>query len=364
VQANRDSSLHYLKKHIALKNEVESSKQSKQMLKQESKYEAEKFIAHEQAEAEKQQLIEAAENKWKNIVMTLVIAVALILVYVAIVSVRRLKSTKVKNELIREINDELRYQKKEITDSISYARRIQNAILPSSDMIAEFLPNSFVYYNPKDIVAGDFYWISTPTESAADKVLFAVADCTGHGVPGAIMSVICGNALSSAVKEFDLNSPEQILNKANAIIQEALRTTADDVRDGMDIALCLWNKATNKLHYSGAFNSFYCCRNGELIILKADRIPVGKYVQTDKTFTLHEMSLQQGDTFYLFTDGYADQFGGVKGKKFKTNALKAMLLSICEQPLAAQKAFLVQRFEEWRGDLEQVDDVCVLGVRV
>ena len=178
------------------------------------------------------------------------------------------------------------------------------------------------------------------------------------------MSVICGNALSSAVKEFDLSSPEQILHKANAIIQETLRTTANDVRDGMDIALCVWDKSTNKLHFSGAFNSFYCCRDGEFIILRADRIPVGRYIRSDQTFTLHEMTLQKGDTFYLFTDGYADQFGGEKGKKLKINALKALLLRICEKPLATQKAVLGQHFDEWRGDLEQGDDVCVLGGRV
>ncbi len=355
-----DSSLFYLKKHILLKNQVESTEQAKQLMKQESIYEAEKIIEQEKIESERKLFIENEKNKWKNIFIVLVVLVALILFYITYISIKRLKIIRSKNLIINKINNELQTQKQEITDSINYARRIQNAILPSNDFIKECLPESFLYYKPKDIVAGDFYWI----EKIGDKIIFAVADCTGHGVPGAMMSVICSNALTKAVKEYSLYSPEKILDKVNEIVKAALHNKADEVRDGMDISLCVWDKSSNNMKFSGAFNSFYYCRNNELNILKADRMPIGKYVQNDKMFSLQEVELQKGDVIYLFTDGYADQFGGVKGKKFKTKVLRELLLKIHTAPVENQISTLDSILNEWRGEFEQVDDICILGFKV
>tara|TARA_B100000809_G_scaffold242472_1_gene266586 strand:- start:3108 stop:5204 length:2097 start_codon:yes stop_codon:yes gene_type:complete len=355
-----DSSLFYLKKHLLLKGKVESTEQSKQLLKQESIYEAEKIIEREKVVSERKLFIENEKNKWKNTIIGLIVFVALILLLISFISTKRLKIIRSKNKIINEINEELHAQKQEITDSINYASRIQNAILPSSELIKECLPDSFLFYKPKDIVAGDFYWL----EKIGDKLIFAVADCTGHGVPGAIMSVICSNALSSAVKEYNLYSPEKILNKVNDIVKEALHNKSEEVRDGMDISLCVWDKTTNILQFSGAYNPFYYCRNNELNILKADRMPIGKYIQTEKTFTLQEIELQKGDVIYLHTDGYPDQFGGEKGKKFKTKQFREMLLKIHSKTIQNQLKIVAETLENWKGDLEQIDDICLLGFKV
>ena len=355
-----DSSLFYLKRHILLKNKVESTEQSKQLLRQESIYEAEKIIEREKVESERKLFIENEKNKWKNTIIGLIVFVALILLYISFTSTKRLKIIRSKNKIINDINEELNAQKQEITDSINYASRIQNAILPSPEFIKECLPESFLFYKPKDIVAGDFYWL----EKIGDKLIFAVADCTGHGVPGAIMSVICSNALSSAVKEYNLHSPEKILNKVNDIVKEALHNKSDEVRDGMDISLCVWDKTTNNLRFSGAFNPFYYCRNNELNILKADRMPIGKYIQTEKTFTLQEIELQKGDVIYLHTDGYPDQFGGIKGKKFKTKQFRELLLNIHSKTIQNQLSIIDSTLDNWKGDLEQIDDICILGIKV
>ncbi|MDB4534422.1 tetratricopeptide repeat protein [Vicingaceae bacterium] len=355
-----DSSLLYLKRHVLLKNKVESTEQSKQLLRQESIYEAEKIIEKEKTASERKLFIENEKNKWKNIFIGLIIFVALILLYISYISLKRLKTIRSKNKIINHINNELNTQKQEITDSINYASRIQNAILPSGDFLKECLPNSFLLYKPKDIVAGDFYWM----EKIVDKVIFAVADCTGHGVPGAMMSVICSNALSKAVKEYNIYSPEEILNKVNDIVKDALHNKADEVRDGMDISLCVWDKSTNKLLFSGAFNSFYYCRNNELNILKADRMPIGKYIHNDKLFSLHEVQLQKGDMIYLYTDGYADQFGGEQGRKFKTKSFRELLLKVHLKDVENQLTILDETIENWKGEIEQIDDICVLGIKV
>ena len=191
---------------------------------------------------------------------------------------------------------------KEITDSITYAKRIQEAILPSSSLVENLLDDAFILYKPKDIVAGDFYWL----EEKGDVVLLASADCTGHGVPGAMVSVVCNNALNRTVREFNLFEPGLILNKVRDIVIETFNQSGEDVKDGMDIALISYNKKTNELQYSGANNSLFLVTNGELKILPADKQPIGKYALT-KDFTNHVVKLKKGDTFYIFTDGYVDQ---------------------------------------------------------
>jgi len=245
---------------------------------------------------------------------------------------------------------------KEITDSITYAKRIQNAIFPAAKVVKEYLEESFILYKPKDIVAGDFYWL----EHKDGMVLFAAADCTGHGVPGAMISVVCNNALNRSVREYGLTDPGEILNKTREIVIQEFEESDEAVSDGMDIALC--SLAGNTLKYAGAHNPLWIIRNGEIIVTKANKEPIGKFDHPEPYLT-HVFELLKGDAIYIFSDGYVDQFGGVKGKKFKTRGFRELLLSIQEKTMEEQKILIDQSFETWRGNLEQIDDVCVIGVK-
>lgn len=259
--------------------------------------------------------------------------------------------------IVENSRDLLEEKNTEITDSIQYAKRIQNAILPPTKIVKKYLEESFILYKPKDIVAGDFYWL----EHVANKVLFAAADCTGHGVPGAMVSVVCNNALNRSVRELGLTDAGAILDKTREIVIQEFEKSDEEVKDGMDIALC--SLEGNKLQYAGAHNPLWIIRNGELIETKANKQPIGQF---DKPipYVTHEFDLQKGDTVYIFSDGYIDQFGGEKGKKFKAKSFKNLLLTIQEKNMEEQKRIIDETFETWKGNLEQVDDVCVIGVRV
>jgi len=264
----------------------------------------------------------------------------------------------------------------EIKDSIYYAKRIQSAILPPIKLLKEYLPKSFVIYKPKDVVAGDFYWL----EKRNDKVLFAAADCTGHGVPGAMVSVICNNGLNRSVREYGITEPAKILDKTREIVVQEFEKSDEEVRDGMDIALCALKE--NTLEYSGAHNPLWLIRKGEfdmaqlpvsdrlkteqideyhLLEIKADKQPIGKN-DAVRPYVNYQIPLIKGDRIYIFSDGFADQFGGQMGKKLKTANLKRFLISVQDQSIAEQGAILDEHFEVWKGELEQVDDVCFIGV--
>jgi len=269
----------------------------------------------------------------------------------------RTKEVVAQKEEIEDKNHMIEEAFNDIQDSIKYAKRIQHAILPPSKIIKEFLPNSFVLYIPKDIVAGDFYWL----EHHNEKVLFAAADCTGHGVPGAMVSVVCNNALNRAVREYGVNTPGEILDKAREIVIEEFEKSEEEVKDGMDIAICSLNGG--KLQYAGAHNPLWIIRNNEILETKASKQPIGKF-DNAIPFITHEIDLEKGDTIYIFSDGYADQFGGDRGKKFKSKAFKQLVLDINDKTMEQQKVLIHDAFEEWKGGLEQLDDVCVIGVRV
>jgi serine phosphatase RsbU (regulator of sigma subunit) len=281
------------------------------------------------------------------------------------------KRTEVLHHVIEMEKEQVEMQKelveiknKEITDSITYARRIQHAILPPPQMVKKYFPSSFILYKPKDIVAGDFYWMEhVRKDNENGIVLFAAADCTGHGVPGAMVSVVCNNALNRSVREFGLLRPDTILEKTRELVIEQFERSEDDVKDGMDIALCAFDPATLRLQYSGANNNVYIIRKEGLIELKADKQPVGKHTE-NKPFTFNEFQLEQGDCIYVLSDGYADQFGGADGKKFKTAKLKELLIRISAQSMEEQEKELENTFVSWKGKLEQVDDVLVIGIRV
>ena len=268
---------------------------------------------------------------------------------------------KYQNKFVQDLliqRKELERKNKEITDNITYARRIQKTILPADEVLEQKVKDAMVYYKPKSIVAGDFYWFVEKDEN----FYIAVADCTGHGVSGAFVSLVCNNALNRAVNEYDNHSPGEVLTHTRDLVLKRFEKGEEgNIYDGMDIGLCALQG--NVLNYSGANISLWLIRDGEIIEYKADKQPIGVYVAS-KPFTTHRVEVQEGDCFYLFTDGYIDQFGGERGKKFKIKAFKKLLLSISNKPMKEQKVIIDKTFQDWKGDLDQVDDVCGVGFRV
>ena len=272
---------------------------------------------------------------------------------------RKLKKQKERLEWeVEKATHQIQEKHNEIQDSIAYAKRIQLAILPSANMIKKHLPQHYIIYKPKDVVAGDFYWV----EENDNETLFAAADCTGHGVPGAMVSVVCHNSLNRAVHEFDLKNPGSILDKARELVVDTFNKNDFQVNDGMDIALCSYNKDQQKLRYSGANNSLYIISDGELNEIKPMKQPIGKY-DNPQPFVEHEVAIKKGDSVFLFSDGFADQFGGEKGKKLKYKNFKALLLRISSHPFDKQPEILNDYFDHWKGDFEQLDDVCIMAVK-
>jgi serine phosphatase RsbU (regulator of sigma subunit) len=233
------------------------------------------------------------------------------------------------------------------------------AILPTTETVREHLPESFIFYQPKDIVAGDFYWM----EHLDGITFIAAADSTGHGVPGAMVSIVCSNALNRAVKEFRLRKTGEVLNKTRELVLETFAKSSSDVKDGMDISLLAIHKAKQSISWSGANNSLWYVADGKLNEIKGDKQPIGK-TENAKSFTTHEVGYQTGNHFYLYTDGYADQFGGSKGKKFKYRQLQEFVLANSFRTMEEQKQMLEEEFDNWKGNLEQVDDVTIIGLKI
>ena len=272
-------------------------------------------------------------------------------------------------EKINLLKLEVEEKHQSVKDSIEYAKVIQDSILPSTLEIDKYVSDYFIFYQPKDVVSGDFYWFYGIDPNT---FLIAACDCTGHGVPGAFMSMIGNTLLNEIVKEKKIYSPEKILNLLNNNIRITLKQNElfSESRDGMDIALCLVNTLTKKVSYAGANRPIWILakdENGQNKVkeTKANKFAIGGLqTEGEKIFTLHEFELTQGQVFYIFTDGYADQFGGERGKKFMTGNLVSLIEKISEEKSDSQKTMLKQNIENWKGDLEQVDDICVIGVRV
>ncbi len=356
---------------IQMIDSLEDEQALKAAAQQQAKYEYEKAEAVKDAahqkELEKQRAVAAAEEKRKN---AIILSVSIGLVLVLLLSVflfNRFRVTRKQKQTIQQQKEEVDEKNKEILDSINYAKRIQTAMLPPEKLVRQYLPDSFIFFQPKDIVAGDFYWMETiksPLEGGeGDVVFFTAADCTGHGVPGAMVSVMCSNALSKAVKELGIYQPAKILDKTVELLEERFSKSEEEVKDGMDLALCSLNLKTNQLEYAGANNPLYHISNGELKEIKADKQPVGKHFER-KPYANHIINLQPGDTLYIFSDGFIDQFGGDKGKKYKAVNFKNLLISIQQESMEKQKQLIKEAFENWKGNLEQIDDVCIVGVRV
>ncbi len=252
-------------------------------------------------------------------------------------------------------------QKKSITDSILYAKRIQNAILPNHSVMDKYFADHFIYFKPRDIVSGDFYWM---TESD-DKLVLVAADSTGHGVPGAFMSMLGISFLNEIVNKKSCEKASTILEELRKLVKSTLAQSGDQASsDGMDVALVIFDKEKMKINYAGAYNPLYIVRNEELLITKANRMPIGSYLIDDKPFTNHEIDIQKGDSLFIFSDGYADQFGEKTNTKFSSKALKTLLTEISKNTAQEQSEILEQRFQEWKGDYKQIDDVLIIGGKI
>lgn len=247
---------------------------------------------------------------------------------------------------------------KEIVDSITYAKRIQDAILPNDTLLNESFLDFFVLYKPRDIVSGDFYWV----EKIDDEVVFAAADCTGHGVPGAMVSLMCSNLLRKVIIEEKCKDPGLVLDKVSKDLLDRLDGKNEKVADGMDITLCFWNQTTNELRFSGANNPLYLMRNNELIIHKTDKQPIG-YFEDRKPFSTHTLQTKKEDQIVLFSDGIIDQFGGPKNKKFSSKRFRNELLTNHSNLMTEQKKDLEKTLNEWQNKEDQIDDICVFSVR-
>lgn len=353
-----DQAYYYYKLFVRYKDDVMSEQNLNTIRLTEAKFEnknKQKEIEQLKLETRNKEL-EAEKQRWVR--NAFIIMLLLAIASVVVLNKQNQERRKI-NSVLEAKNKKISEQNKDITDSIQYAQRIQRAILPSDEYVKELFPNSFIFFQPRDVVSGDFYWTSKQKNAS----IMAVVDCTGHGVPGAFMSMIGNSLLNQIVNEQGITKPSEILFKLREEVIKALKQTGavGESRDGMDIAICcLENK---KLQFAGANNPLIFIRNNQLTEYKGDKQPIGIYAGIPKPFTNHEIDLQTGDSIYLYSDGYADQFGGHQNKKFKYAQLKELLTTIVQLPMERQREKLQLNFEAWKSDNEQVDDVLVIGIR-
>lgn len=275
---------------------------------------------------------------------------------------QRKEEMQINLEVISDLNKQLKLKNKAITDSINYARRIQEAILPTDVNLGKVLKDYFILYKPCNIVSGDFYWL----HSNNDFEVIAAVDCTGHGVPGGFMSMLSYSLLNDVVQNSEIISASSILNNLKEKLKQSLNQdqSSDSQLDGLDIALCLIDKKKNTIQFAGAYMPVTVVRNDELIHYKGDKMPIGRYVKEIPSFTNHEISIQDGDTYYLYSDGYQDQMGGDENTRFLSKNLRKMLLEIEGLPFAEQKDILDKTFVEWKGNNDQMDDIMIIGFKL
>lgn len=386
-KGNFEKAFSYMNQHLALKEISDKQKKNQDILTADIKYEVQlkshndslKLAEGYALSQEKYQRKIAEQRTWisMGVLGGLILLGSLTFLIYANRRRRRLNNfLSEKNSVIRQQKEIVDEKNAAISSSIAYARRLQTAILPKRSEIEELFPDSFLIFKPKDVVSGDFYWCETMN----DTIYIAAADCTGHGVPGAIVSVVCSNALTRVLKEFQTTEPAQILTQTRSLVIETFGRSDQNVVDGMDISFCAIDRKNAKVRFVGANNPFWIIRKAEFLAQStADRIteradfvlmefkgnkqPVGLYPgMTD--FTEMEIDLMEGDTLYLFSDGYSDQFGGPDGKKFMAARLKNELLDRSELSMPALEIELEKVFSEWMGAHEQVDDVCMIGVRL
>ena len=372
----------YQKKYISAKDTMFNVQSSDKLTEMESKYQNDKkqLEIDNLSKTQKVQELEL-ENKQKestakNKILVLGAIAFLGIAVFAFFAFNNFKKTQRANIIINSQkeqvelqNQEISHQKelveekqKEIIDSINYAQKIQSAVLTSEDVWKKISPEHFIIFFPKDIVSGDFYWAYNTTNN---RSVFALADCTGHGVPGGFMSMLGNSFLNELVVENKLFKADAILNKLREKIIKALgQKGADDRKDGMDMGLCVWNKLENTLEFSGANNNLWLIRNNELVQYQGNKMPIGQFSGELNLFTSHTVNLQKNDLIVMCTDGFADQFGGESGKKLKSKNLKEFLVKGANHPLPQQKSELITLFTEWKGNHQQVDDVSLIMIKV
>lgn len=362
-KADIENALRYYRAYTAVKDSIYSKDMQEGIAEMQARFGVEQAEAETRATAAQKTLI-----IWSSVLGGVIFIIIIFFIWRQSTDRKRVnvalnmqkEEIEKKNVALNSANHEIELKNKDITDSIRYARRIQEAILPELEFATTFGKSGFVLYKPKDIVSGDFYWMA----KKGDLILFAAVDCTGHGVPGAFVSIVCSNLLTQAVNEHGFHEPNDILNDVNARLSVTLRQRVDEskVRDGMDIALCCLNTSTGIMHFAGAFNPAWIIRGGELIELKADKFPVGNFEdEALRKFVRQEIQLQKGDRVYVFSDGYSDQFGGPNGKKYKRVQFIEFLRKIQSYPIHEHKGLLEREHLAWRGSLEQIDDIVVLG---
>lgn len=359
----------YLQQFIAINDSLFNERNSKQIAEMQTKYETEKkeqqiAILHKESEIQ-----ELSMKKQKAITYSVILGLVLVVLF-AIFIFRAWNITKkqkhiisLQKDVVEQKNQELFIKNKQIADSIDYAQNIQQAILPSAEKIEELLPSSFIFFEPRDVVSGDFYWLQRVTNAKNENVvLFAAIDCTGHGVPGAFVSLMAFNFLEKVVNEHGIFTPSEILNELNKEVIQVLRKKeqTSSTKYGMDMSLISWNKNTNKIIYSGARNPLYIVTDNQLTQFEANRMSIG--TNSDFMFTQHEVQLHQGDMLYLFTDGYADQKGEGDGKKYYYPPFRKLLEENASKPVDEQKRVIQDTFIGWKGKSQQIDDVLVVGI--
>ncbi len=363
-----EKSSQLFKEYIKLSDSLNLSKANEQLVTFEAKYENSKK-ENEIKLLKKQEEVRNSQAEKKNILIIASGFGILLLIAFVIFMYKKLVLTRRQNNLIKSqkkiVDDQrevLTKKNDQILDSISYAKKIQRAVIPTEEQIKTNFSDAFVFFKPKDIVSGDFYW----QQKVGDLIFLSVADCTGHGVPGAFMSMIGTSLLDKCVIQLGITSPEKILNRLNIDLHKRLSVNKEsDVKDGMDLFVCCIDLAQMKLYAAGAYNPMYIVRNKELTELKGDKLHIGNLEHVkDQSYTLHEIDLQKEDIIYLFTDGFPDQKGGDKNKKFYYPPFRKLLTEMSGQEMEAQKEQLSNTFSNWKGDLNQIDDVCIVGVKI
>jgi serine phosphatase RsbU (regulator of sigma subunit) len=358
---NVSTAFFYHKMAVKIKDEIFSEKSQKIITEMQTKYESEKKEQENKLLKNEAELQESIIQRQKLMIAGAIVGAILILM-VALLMFKMFRDKQKANQILEEKNDLITKQKQEITDSIKYASRIQKAVLPSTTLISDALPEHFVLFMPRDIVSGDFYWMTQKD----DKIILVAADCTGHGVPGAFMSMLGVSFLYEIVNKENVIQPATILNHLRNHIKTTLSQTGkfDEQKDGMDISLCVIDKKAMRLEWAGAYNPLYLIRNGELTEIKADKMPVAVHLNDHMSFTNHEVDINSGDSYYMFSDGYSDQFGGTDGRKFMSKKFKELLTTIYDKSMEDQKEILQSAHFNWKGEHEQVDDILVIGFRV
>ncbi len=351
---------------LQMKDSMMNQEKTKQMNEMSAKYESEKQEKAIELLTKDKQLQEI-EIKQQNVVIyagAVGFALVIILVFLIYTGYRQKQKA---NFALEEKNTVIENKNRDITDSINYAKRIQDSIMPSVEGLKKYFPENFIFFKPKDIVSGDFYYFDSVTLSDGDCIYVAASDCTGHGVPGSLMSMIGINFLGQNIRESETFDTAEILNKLHTNVISALQKESNPTgtKDGMDIALLGFHPRKKQIKFSGALRPLYHFKNGSIEIVSGDRFSVGGDIEyKNKTFSSTIIPYEKGDTFYLFTDGIADQFGGEHGKKLMAKNLQRLLANVQSKSMEEQKISIENAFNDWKGSLSQVDDVLIIGIRL